>query len=345
MIKEFFDDVRNRVSAFVSASVERVKKFFNSDASEQESSADAPALPAEREENYRLDEQGNLMVEDTPAQNAPQQETQTPQIVQAFDELMDNNQHGGLVNEDAYPKDFQATEFPQLAQDGRASMLGNNQAFFFVKNTDGTPDGMELNTDKLKTLMENVRENGTEFTLMLDADVTENPEKFVEKYKELRPEHAEDPKLAEAMLAKEANLIGDFIKSDGLQNLVDEVFADRGNAPEAGHEQLRKGFLGKQFKIEGVQTEEALTEAVWQVDAPDSERQLIARQSYSPATDSSERKWLLGNKEQVQALATDQNEDKQAAAEALLQAVDKMENLPRVSLTPPSQDIGKGHSR
>lgn len=237
----------------------------------------------------------------------------------------------GLHATDNYPAQFQALDFPRLAGDGEVKMLGNNQAFFFVRNPKGNtdPDCIELDTKNLKTLMQNVRENGTTFHLLLDADIIDNPDRFVEKYHSLRPE--KDEALAKAMLGQEAKLIGDFVKGGGVRELAKEVIREQNALPEKAVEMLADRFITDQFHVKGVQVEKALEAAVWAVDAPTG--RLTARQQYDRSTENTQRTWLLGVEPEVKALARDHGNASPEAV-ALASSVAEMEQLPRMDLQP-----------
>lgn len=246
-------------------------------------------------------------------------------IKQAYDALAE------LRVSSAYPADFQAVEFPQLAGAGEAKMLGNNHAFFFVSNPKGNADPAQMRPDtaKLAELMRNVRKHGTRFTLMVDADVLADHGRFVEKYAALRPEA---PETARALLAQEARLIAGFLGQGGLHATARQVIGEGKDLPAPALDALADTFLKKQFRVQGVETAEALEAAVWQVDGPQG--RLLARQDYAPATENTARAWRIGTEPQVARLAAQGQED----AALLQQAVQAMDSLP-------ARDIGMHHAQ
>jgi hypothetical protein len=177
--------------------------------------------------------------------------------------------------------------------------------------------------------MSRVREQGTDFTLTLDADVREDRTRFVEKYQALRPE---EEATGRALLAKEAELIEGFLQNGGMLELAKEVVSEGNNLPPQVIEALAQGFLDRQFHVEGVQTDRALEAAVWQVDNSQG-GQLQARQNYDIGTTNTDRKWLLGTQPQVEQLRASGHE----GATVLSRAVEEMNNLPRINLLPERQ--------
>ena len=276
----------------------------------------------------------------TPAETAEAAPELQPEIavaptVAAYNELSDPQSGlGGVIATDIYPAPFQATEFPLLAGQGRAEILGNNQAFFFVKNPAGNqdPSQMQLDTTHLKTLIGNIYDAKTDFTLAIDADVTQNPERFVQKYADLRGEP--DQATREALLSHETALIGGFIAAGGVQDLVREVIAEKNEAkgqrlPGNALDALTDGFLRQNLRIEGVMTEQALDGAIWNVQGPNGA--LLAKQLYEPSTHRDERNWVIGTEPALIELAQSQTEAAPTAL-AVLESVEAAGMLPRQNL-------------
>lgn len=307
MIKEFFERI-----------IERVKRWFGKGEAEQ-----SPEVPATQ--NPAASGQVEDVREET---RAPAQ--QPSRIAQAYADIKtpaNAEAEAGLQVLNSYPGQFQATEFPALAGNGEAKMLGNNQAFFFVNNPKGNTDpaNMTLDTTQLETLMRNVRENNTRFTLMVDADVMDNRERFVEKYSHLRREERAD---AQALLGREAEIISEFVASDGIRETAKKVINEGKSLSETVLTVLVDKFLEDNFRLKGVQTETALDAAVWQVDAP--EGALVARQTYAPSTENTDRSWRIGTQPEIEQLAQRGNED----ADVLQKATAKMNGLPKRDLLP-----------
>ena len=304
--------------------VDKVKSLFGIN-KEEETPAENAAAP-----------NSSAPVETAQAAPELQPEVAVAQTVAAYHELADPQSGiGGVIATDQYPAPFQATEFPLLAgEGGRGEILGNNQAFFFVKNPAGNqdPSQMQLDTTHLKTLIENIYDAKSEFTLAIDADVTQNPERFIQKYAHLRGEP--DPATREALLSHETALIGGFIAAGGVHDLVREVIAEKNEAkgqrlPANALDALTDGFLRQNFRIEGVITEQALDGAIWNVEGPNGA--LLAKQLYEPSTDRDQRKWLIGTKPALIELAQSQTESSPAAL-SVLEAVLEAGDLPRQNL-------------
>lgn len=248
----------------------------------------------------------------------------------------------GLQLRDSYPSEFQAVDLPILAAagkaqggDGKVELMGNNQAFFFVRNPKGNTDPaqMVLDTTHLKTLIENTKEWNANCQLIIDADVLDNPERFADKYAELRPE---EPEVAKALLQREAQLIADFIKSDGVNELVKEVLAENSHLPADHLDKAAQTFVKQHFQVKGIECDHPLEGAVWRVDAPDGK--LLAHQHYTPATATASRGWQLGTEPEVKELAQQGNID----ALGLARAVEQIDRLPVRNLLPQPKE--KSHS-
>jgi hypothetical protein len=243
-------------------------------------------------------------------------------IEQKVKELQSN---GGHLETDGYPAGFQAAELPNLAGDDKASILGNNQAFFFVKNNndkgEANPDKVELDTSKLKELLTNVIENDTKFTMKIDADVVLDQEKFAAKYQDLRPEENQSDR--EVILRKEAQLISDFLKDKGVGKLIAEILSP-GAGDDADLGSKINQALTENFKVEGVKTEEPLKAAVWDVEG-----KLGAKQNYAENTQNTERKWQLGTQPEM-AKNWDKGDEGSAS---ILDAVYEARNMDTVKLT------------
>lgn len=275
-------------------------------------------------------------------------------IEQAFLDLQQGRtteqETGGFLSTNSYPMQFQALEFPELAGDGKVKMVGNDQAFFFVQDGNAKedaaigrsdPDKMQLNTSKLEAVMQNAKAHGTQFTLMIDADVMKDDlSDFLDKYQSLRREwpKAEDQmpeeerarrqQNARSMLEKEAGMIRDFIREGGVQEIAETMHSE---VPLARRGQAVNGFL-KKFQVKGVETPEALKGAMWDVETA-SGGQLIAHQQYSNSTDKFDRAWTLGTEPELSAL----REAQHGGATKLLEAHEKWQQMPAHSLTAPPQ--------
>lgn len=226
----------------------------------------------------------------------------------------------GFAELDHYPfkpgMNFQALDFPALAEGRKAWMLGNNQAFFFIANPKGNEDPAQvrLDTGNLRTLMGNIHDHGTLFTMMVDGDLLANPANFVERYQALRPE--QDESVRRAMLGREAELIGEFLQGGGIRALAREVIAEKEPGLNAAELDAKAGeFVQKNFRYEPLRLDEPLKAAVWQVEGPDGA--LCARQRYSANTDATERPWQLGTQPELDALRAQGHEGARNVVEAV----------------------------
>lgn len=234
----------------------------------------------------------------------------------------------GYYATDRYPEALQAEELPLVAPGGRGGMLGANQAFFFVDNPYGNEDpaSIRFNIDHLKKLMGNVYDQGVQFTLAMDADVLQNPAAFVSKYEKLRPES--DPALRQAMVVREAGMIAGFIAADGVRHVARQVVQEKSGATGQRLEELTGRFLEEQFHLAGVQVQQPLTEAVWQMDGPGGG--LYAKQAYTPGMHTTERAWQVGTQPELSALA----EAGHPGAQSIMNAVANMQQMQAVDLMP-----------
>lgn len=219
------------------------------------------------------------------------------------------------------PVAFQVTDFPELAGNRKAWVLGNNNAFFFVKNTNGKgeadPAKVTLNTAHLRTLIERIYDNKTQFTMMVDNDVLQNKERFVDSYQACRPEESEADRRA--ILGREADIISEFVNGGGIRDLVRDVLqAKQGQAPA---EQEVDSFLEKNFRFEGLRLDKPLEAGAWEVEGP--EGALCAKQMYPNATERDQRPWQLGIKPELRKLK-EQGGEEAALANNVLDAVQDM---------------------
>lgn len=218
------------------------------------------------------------------------------------------------------PVAFQVTDFPQLAGNRKAWVLGNNNAFFFVKNTNGKgeadPEKLALNTVFLKKLIEGIYDNNTQFTMMVDNDVLQNKERFVDSYQACRPEEREADRRA--ILGREADIISEFVNGGGIRDLVREVLREKqGQADEREVDT----FLEKNFRFEGLRLDKPLEAGAWEVEGP--EGALCAKQMYPNATDRDQRPWQLGIQPELRALK-EQGGEAAELANNVLDAVQDM---------------------
>jgi hypothetical protein len=181
--------------------------------------------------------------------------------------------------------------------------------------------------------MRSTKEWGSDSSLILDADVIDNPARFAEKYAPLRPEPLEQ---AKALLQREAELIGDFIQSGGVLKLAKEIFAESPHLPADHVAKAAEHFTRRQFVVEGVTCDHPLESAVWRVDAPDGK--LLAQQHYTPATETKSRGWHLGTEPEVKALAQERNVD----ALGLAKSAELLDRLPKRNLSPQVQTPSHG---
>jgi hypothetical protein len=250
----------------------------------------------------------------------------------------------GYVALDHYPfkggMNFQAADFPLIAGNGKAAMLGNNQAFFFVRNPKGNSDPakLELDTSALKKLIGNIYDQGTQFSLLIDADVFRDRAKFVDKYQHIRPEP--DEATRRAMLGREAEMIAGFVEAGGIPKLIGEVIQEKTGIKDAALEHKTMEFLQHgHFKLQGVTIDKPIAYAVWQVDGPAGA--LIAKQVYPSQTPNTERPWQLGTEPELAAL----KENGHAGASALLDAAARMKQLPKINLTLGDKGSSPSHYR
>lgn len=229
----------------------------------------------------------------------------------------------GFTGLDHYPfkegLNFQALEFPELAAGRKAWMLGNNQAFFFVKNTnakgEANPDKITLDTGNLRKLIKNIYDHNTQFTLMVDGDVLLNKERFVGKYAHLRQEPTDAERRA--LLGREADLISEFVNGGGIRELVRDVLRESNQGKEPAENDVET-FLTKNFRFEGLRLDEPLKAAVWEVEGPKGA--LCAKQIYQDGTPHTERPWQIGTQPELLAWKHEGHE----GAEAVTAAVQDM---------------------
>lgn len=244
----------------------------------------------------------------------------------------------GYREHSKYPTAFQAPEFPKYGDEIRITAA--NQAFFFaqeVKSADGQVTDVAPNTDKLRELITNIIKRGNQadnrptVRLQVDADLFENPEKFIDKYHDLHLE--EDVAKRRELLGKETDIIRDFVQSGGIKTMVKEALqkntTENGgpSLPDNVLEELSKRFFEKNFKLEGVRTAEALPYATWKVKS--DEGTLLARQEYTKNTHRLDRPVQLGRAEDLFPLASAGH----TGAQEVIQAVAHTRSLETIDLT------------
>lgn len=237
-----------------------------------------------------------------------------------------------------YPSAYQAAEFPAYGKEVR--ITGNNQAFFFVagvKDASAQVIDVQPNDTAFKKLIANIIGQGSDadqrplMRLQIDADVFENPERFVAKYQTLRSEPTQAER--ERLLGKEAETIRAFVNDGGMYSLVrDAVAGDlktRSGTPPTKKQidGATQEFFAKNFRLEGVRTQQPLQFATWEIASPDGVFQ--ARQEYKNSTYMVERPWQLGLKTELTALG----QDGHAGAKQVLDAVSATREMPTTNLT------------
>jgi hypothetical protein len=231
---------------------------------------------------------------------------------------------GGYSAPDNYPKDFQAVDFPKLAgKDGNVTTLGNDQAYFLAQ-----PNG---NTDHLKALLENIRDNNTHFTMMVDAEALRDPAKYAAK------QHfpgENDPQGRETRLREQAERLGELVSGGEIRTLTAEVLREKN--PNATDKDVDR-FLQENFKLKAVETNgAALPNAAWQVDGP--EGALLGRQDYKTG------KWQVGTEPELEAIRAGKGSDSQGAGQ-LLDAVKEMNGMTRTDVAlGPKQEKGEAQT-
>ena len=224
-------------------------------------------------------------------------------------------------------------EFPKHAD--YACITGNNLAFFFVETENAVLQGADpwLDTFFLEELIKNIVAQDSiaalrpTIILQVDADLFENQARFVEKYQHLRPES--DKATREKILAKEAELIRDFVNQGGIRALVQKSLTDAFQNDDTGSVDE---CLASNFKLFGLRTEKPLRFSLWDVSASE-EKAVIVQQYYTPHTASTQRFTIAGMKKSVMALAREGCEEGFEEATRLFEATDLIANLPTIDLT------------
>ncbi|HEU5048495.1 MAG TPA: hypothetical protein VFT64_11710 [Rickettsiales bacterium] len=211
---------------------------------------------------------------------------------------------------------------------------------------------IEANTAALKALVLNIVERGVtaakrpSVRLQIDADVFENPERFVTKYQALRSEPDEETRRY--LLGKEAETIRNFVESGEMRKVISDVIgteAEERNGytlPPLALSKRVDEFLEKNFRLEGVRTEQALPFATWEIKS--EEGTFLARQEYSHSTYMTDRPWQLGIEQELSVLAGKGH----SGASQVLEAAEHTRNLETVNLTHGQQrggGQGKGAQR
>ncbi len=252
---------------------------------------------------------------------------QDPPIKQSYQKLKSegDGKDAGYAASDKYPSGFQAVDFPKLAGSGSVTMLATDQAFFFLRKPEGdkSPDKFVQDTSKLKELIGNIADNNTKVTMLVDADLILNKERFVEKYSSLQqtPENKEQYRKA---FDKEQQIIAGFIQDGGVKNLAKEVLAEKTGATGEELEKKTNDFLQNNFKIKGVMTQQALQAATWQIDAPDGK--LMGKQIYTFDVPQGESRWQIGTMPELSKLG----EAGHTGAKAITDAVDNTNALKKL---------------
>lgn len=236
----------------------------------------------------------------------------------------------GYRGYDAYPAAFQAPDFPLVALNSR--LTANNHAFFFVSpvKEDGKVVDVKLNTTQLERAFAAIvasskKEHSRSYLqLQIDADLFENPVRFIEKYQALRSEPVQTER--EALLAKEGDLIRSFVANEGFRRVATSLLKPRIIPFFPDHRVDR--FFERQFRFEGVQTADALPFATWELLLPDR-HSLVARQEYKRGTYMADRPWQLGHTQHLCVMAAEGH----SGALQVLRAVEHTYELPRVNLT------------
>lgn len=239
-----------------------------------------------------------------------------------------NEQVPGYRGFGSYPSDYQAAQFP--AHGDSIRITGNNQAFFFAqgeKNAAGKIVDVKLNTRALEELVANIVGQGATANerpivrLQIDADVFENPERFIKKYQDLRPEPEQAKR--EEWLGKEAEIIRDFVNEGGLYSVVKQALQSdakkRGedeNLNDTALKDRAEEFLRMNFKLEGLRTEQPMQFATWEIISPQGE--FAARQEYKNSTSQVDRPWQLGTDPQLSTLAAHGHKGAQQVLDAVI---------------------------
>lgn len=231
----------------------------------------------------------------------------------------------------AYPADFQAAAFPYCAEG--SLLTANNHAFFFVSaERDETKKivDIRLNTAALERLFRAIVARSDKLHerpwvhLRVDADLFENPARFVEKYQGLRAEPTRAER--EQWLSKEGELIRAFVNNGGFQALAHEILKPRRNL--FFKDRSVDYFFDHHFRFEGVRTEERLGHATWELLLPDG-HSFVACQEYKGGTHMTDRTWQLGHTAQLVPLASEGH----IGALQILRTVEYNYALPRIDLT------------
>ncbi len=248
-----------------------------------------------------------------------------------------------------YPAQFQVVDFPGYGP--YTCITGNNQAFFFAKAvTDEQTGAVRIvpNQENLKKLLAAIIAQSPDdpekcpiFYMQIDADVFENPERFVDNYQSLRKEPDESERRR--LLREEIDIIGHFVNGHGLYSLAKSVLKE--NADRLGQtlsemqlNNLTTNFMGTNFCLKGVRTNKPLLFATWEVHL-NGGGVFMTRQQYLLRTDKLQRPWKMGLGHLLSSL---RNNGHPGATE-VLEAIDHTRKLGTVDLTwghPPRGEPG-----
>lgn len=264
-------------------------------------------------------------------------EPQTPGIKEQFAALKKDGdgKDAGFRASDAYPREFQVVDFPELAGTGKVEVLAADQAYFFLTKPKGdkAPEEIALKTDNLKKLMRNVADNGTDFTMMLDGDLVMNKDRFIDKYSNLQ--QTDDAKAHyRKVFEAEQREIGGFLKSGGIRKVATEMMAEKTGAKGEDLDKQVDDFLKNNFRIKGVMTQEALQAATWKVETQDGA--LMAKQVYTVDIPEGEKRWQIGTQPELDALSKQGHK----GAKAILDAVTGTDAMTKLNISAQGYETG-----
>lgn len=130
------------------------------------------------------------------------------------------------------------------------------------------------------------------------------------------------------------DIIKEFINNDGIRKTAKEVISEKN--PQANNPQLEvltDKFLKNNFRLEGVETNEPLVHAVWQVEAkkPDGTNngRLEGIQKYYTDDKKWDGSWQIGSQPELDKLARDGHK----GAKEIIDAVKKIDTMNTIDMT------------
>ncbi|MGE0754357.1 MAG: hypothetical protein AB7L92_04275 [Alphaproteobacteria bacterium] len=264
-------------------------------------------------------------------------DAQEPAIKESFDKLRagGENQDAGYRGSAGYPREFQVSDFPALAGKNKVEVLAADQAYFFLDKPQGdnAPEQIRLKTDNLKKLMRSVADNGTDFTMMLDADLMLNKDRFIEKYSNLQ-QTDETKAHYKNVFEAEQREIGGFLQSGGIRKAATEMMEEKTGAKGDELSKQVDDFLKNNFRVKGVMNQEALQAATWKVETKDGA--MMAKQVYSMDIPEGQQRWQVGTQPELAGL----KEKGHVGATAIMDAVASTDAMRKIEFSAQGTETG-----